>query len=56
MSEKIWICEECNKVFTDEEKIKGCDNQDKWGHVCKAHPRSINEYRCEAYLKPYIAA
>jgi len=52
VDKKIWICEECNQIFTDEEKVKDCKLK-MWGHKCKAHPRSIKDYRCEAYLEGF---
>ena len=48
----IWICEECNQIFTDEEKIKDCQ-LNQWGHKCKAHPKSKKDYRCERYLEQF---
>ena len=50
---KIWICEECNQIFTDEEKINDCKNNE-WGHKCKMHPRSKKPWRCEAFLEGFI--
>jgi len=50
--ERIWICEECNHIFTKEEK-QTHDEQKEWGHPCKMHPRSRKLHRCESYLKPY---
>jgi len=48
--EKVWICEECNKLFTEEEKNKGCEKE--WGHICKMKKYKIPT-RCESYLTPY---
>ncbi len=53
IKDRIWICEECNRIITEEEKNKD-EAEKKWGHKCKMHPRSIKEYRCEAYWQPYI--
>jgi hypothetical protein len=52
---KIWVCEECNKIFTDEEKIEDCKKKE-WGHKCNAHPRSKKQYRCEAYLRSFTSS
>ena len=48
----IWICEECNKIFTEEEK-KSHDEGAAWGHPCKMHPRSKKPWRCESYLEKF---
>ena len=53
IKQEIWVCEECNKIFTKREKIQGCE-EGKWGHKCKAHPRSKKDYRCESYLEEFI--
>jgi hypothetical protein len=50
--ERIWICEECNCMFTEDEVIKD-ESSGKWGHICKAK-KYKEEHRCESYLKPYI--
>jgi len=52
---KIWICEECDRIFTEEEMLKHKE-QAEWGHPCKAHPKSLKPYRCEAYLHKYEAS
>lgn len=45
---RIWVCEECNCIFTDNE-LRADGN---WGHVCKSHTHR-NATRCEAHLEPY---
>jgi len=52
--DRVWICEECNHIFTEEEK-QVHDEQREWGHPCKNYPRSKKPHRCESYLKPYTA-
>lgn len=49
MTDKIFICEECSKILTQEEK----DNNKEWGHICKAknYRRPI---RCESFLQTYV--
>ena len=49
--DKVWICEECNQVFANEEKVKDCA-KGLWGHICKAK-KYKEEHRCESYLEPY---
>ena len=53
MKDKIWVCEECDKIFSEEE-MQRHKQQEAWGHPCKAHPRSKREWRCEAYLRKFI--
>ncbi len=54
--ERIWICEECNKTFTEKDLVEVCTcMHTEWGHKCKAHPRSKKPWRCEAYLQEYIS-
>jgi len=47
---RIWVCEECDIAFTDEEirkdLVKG-----EWGHIC---PATKKPCRCESHLEPYI--
>ena len=48
-SARIWVCEECQHVFTDEEirqdELPGL-------HPCKQHPCRKGQ-RCESHLEPY---
>ncbi len=48
---RVWVCDECNHIFTDgevrEDKIKG------QGYLCKAHPCRKGQ-RCESHLEPYM--
>ena len=48
---RIWVCEECFHIFTDEEiredELKG------WAHSCKKHPCRKGQ-RCESHLEPFI--
>lgn len=48
---RIWICEECLHIFTDDE-IRN-DKREYWGHPCKAHLCRKGQ-RCEAHLEPYL--
>uniref|UniRef100_A0A6M3KQN6 C2H2-type domain-containing protein n=1 Tax=viral metagenome TaxID=1070528 RepID=A0A6M3KQN6_9ZZZZ len=48
----IYMCEECGKIFTQEEK-EIHDSQGEWGRPCKRHPRSKKPWRCESYLRKY---
>ena len=47
---RIWVCEECLHVFTDEEirqdELPGL-------HPCKCHPQRKGQ-RCESHLEPYV--
>ena len=45
--ERIWICEECEGFFTDEEIREDLEDGD-WGHKC------YNSNRCESHIEPYI--
>lgn len=47
-SARIWVCEECQHIFTDTEIRQ--DSQNGWGHTCKDHPCR----RCESHLEPYV--
>jgi hypothetical protein len=49
---RIWVCEECGQVFTDEELRKDAE-EGGWGNPCKMHPRSKKPWRCESHLEPY---
>ena len=48
---RIWVCEECLHIFTNEEII--ADQAEIWGHPCKSHPCRKGQ-RCESHLEPYI--
>ena len=48
---RIWVCEECGYIFTDEE-IRD-DEPKGWGHSCKSHPYRKGQ-RCESHLEPYM--
>lgn len=48
---RIWICEECNHIFSDAE-IRA-DLPKHWGHDCKQHPCRKGQ-RCESHLEPYM--
>ncbi len=53
---RIWVCDECGHIFTDEEIRKDELANDKaggWGHVCKSHPCRKGQ-RCESHLEPYM--
>lgn len=50
--ERIFVCEECNKTFSDEE-IRKDVLEKKWGHICKAK-KFRKECRCESYLTAYL--
>ncbi|MDD4984161.1 MAG: hypothetical protein PHQ43_00030 [Dehalococcoidales bacterium] len=49
-SEAIWVCTECQHIFTDAE-IR--DDLGNWGHKCKCHPVHKGQ-RCESHLEPYL--
>ena len=49
--EVIFVCEECDKIFTEEEK-QVIDEAKEWGHPCKAK-RSKKAWQCESYLKRF---
>lgn len=49
--QRIWVCEECMHIFTDDE-IRD-DNSRQWGHICKSHPQRKGQ-RCESHLEPYL--
>ncbi len=54
MSEKeeiIFVCEECDKIFTPEEK-QVHDEEQEWGHPCKAK-KYRKPMRCESYLQKF---
>jgi hypothetical protein len=50
--QRIWVCEECNCMFSDEE-IRKDITSGKWGHICKARNYK-EEHRCESHLEPFI--
>ena len=47
---RIWRCEECDHIFTDEE-IR--NDESGWGHTCKSHPHRKGQ-RCESHLETYM--
>ena len=49
--ERVWICEECNASFADEE-VRRDIATGEWGHKCKSNPRK--PYRCESHLDPFV--
>ena len=49
-SHRIWVCGECNHLFTDDE-IR--NDSEGWGHTCKSHPVRKGQ-RCESHLEPYM--
>lgn len=49
---RLWICEECRAVKTDEE-IRKDVTSGKWGYECKAK-KFRRETRCEAFHDAYI--
>ena len=48
---RIWVCEECGHIFSDEAIRK--DAESGWGHACKSHPCRKGQ-RCESHLEPYM--
>jgi len=48
---RIWVCEECLHIFTDNEHRKDISNG--WGHACKSHPCRKGQ-RCESHLELYM--
>ena len=48
---RIWVCEECFHIFTNEEIV--ADQAEIWGHPCKSHPCRKGQ-RCESHLEPYL--
>lgn len=49
---RVWICEECDHIFADEE-IRKDASKGLWGHACKSHPCRKGQ-RCESYLTPHL--
>jgi len=47
---RVWVCDECEHIFTDEEIRADADKG--WGHDCKGHPCRKGQ-RCESHLEPY---
>jgi len=47
---RIWVCEECYRVFEDEE-MREDSSSAKWGHKC---PLKRTVTRCESHLEPYM--
>ena len=47
---RIWVCEECQHIFTDDEIRKDKEGE---GHPCKCHPQRKGQ-RCESHLDPYV--
>ena len=48
---RIWVCTECQHIFTDTEIRE--DAKNGWGHACKDHPCKKGQ-RCESHLEPYV--
>jgi hypothetical protein len=56
--EIIYVCEECDKIFTPEEKLKHdieMQEEHQFGHPCKAKAYR-KPMRCESYLQKFQAA
>ncbi len=49
---RVWICEECGHIFTDED-IRKDEESGVWAHICKQHPCRKSQ-RCESHLEPYV--
>lgn len=45
---RIWVCQECGHVFSDDEIRKDIASG-AWGHACKHHPCRKGQ-RCESFL------
>lgn len=50
--ERIFVCEECQAVFSDKE-IRKDVALGKWGHICK-EKKFKKEHRCESFLRAFI--
>lgn len=50
--ERVFICEDCQVVFTDEEIRRDIDSR-KWGHLCK-EKKYKKEHRCESFLRAFM--
>lgn len=50
---RIWVCDECGHLFTDDDVRSDYENHNGWGHPCKSHPVRQGQ-RCESHLEPYI--
>ena len=46
-------CDECPHVFTRQDIIAE-QTEERWGHPCMAHPRSVKAYRCESYRACFL--
>lgn len=46
---RIWVCEECECIFTDEE-IRKSIAKNPLGHKCKGGCRGL----CESHLEPFL--
>ena len=49
---RIWICEECSHIFTDEEIRTDVELKIEY-HICKSHPCRKGQ-RCESRLEPFL--
>lgn len=49
-SKRIWVCDECDCAFTDDELR--ADDKEAFGHFCKQNPQM--KVRCESHLEPYM--
>uniref|UniRef100_A0A6M3K8V5 Uncharacterized protein n=1 Tax=viral metagenome TaxID=1070528 RepID=A0A6M3K8V5_9ZZZZ len=49
---RLWACDECQHIFTDEE-IRIDLASGHWAHDCKCHPRRKGQ-RCESHLESYM--
>ena len=50
MDERIGICQECYKIFQNDE----LRNDGRWGHMCKVKRNYTEEHRCESYIQKYV--
>ena len=48
--QRVWVCDECMCVFSDEEAREA---EDGWGHRCKDNPK-VSGMRCESHLESYL--
>ena len=48
--ERIWMCDECDRVFSDTEIREDADKG--WGHKCKSRNYKV-PCRCESHLESY---
>jgi hypothetical protein len=49
--QRIWVCDECRCIFTDQEIRTDLATLGRWGHNCKAVKF---QSRCESHLEPYM--